>query len=89
MKLLLIGHAGSLGSTILRQCLSDRAITSLIILTLLPLTPQIATSDERIKVIIVDSFTVYDGDVLQELEGAVGCLWYTVLFVITGAFHGP
>lgn len=76
MKLLLIGHTGSVGSAVLRKCLSDQAISSLIILSRRPLSSVAITRDKRVRVVIVDTFMVYDADVLQELEGAMGCLWY-------------
>ena len=78
MKLLLIGHTSLIGSAILRHCLSIPAITSLVILSRHPLGTASGLPDDRIKaikVIVVDSFTLFDGDVLQELEGAAGCLW--------------
>ena len=75
MKLLLIGHTSLIGSAILRHCLSTPAITSLVILSRHPLSIAAGTLDDRVKVIVVDSFTFCDGDVLQELEDAVGCLW--------------
>ena len=76
MKLLLAGPTGSIGSTVLRQCLADPFISRLVILSRRPLSALTPASDPRIKVIVVDSFTVYDGDVLEELEEAIGCLWY-------------
>ena len=75
MKLLLIGHTSLIGSAILRHCLSIPAITSLVILSRHPLSTTAGPVDDRIKVIVIDSFTFFDGDVLQELEGAIGCLW--------------
>lgn len=76
MKLLLIGPTGSIGSTILHQCLANPFITRLVILSRRPLSTEICNSDPRVKIVTVDSFTVYDGDVLEELEEAIGCLWY-------------
>ena len=76
MKLLLVGPTGSIGSTILHQCLASPFITRLVILSRCPLSIEICDSDPRVKTITVDSFTVYDGDVLEELEEAIGCLWY-------------
>lgn len=80
MKLLLIGHTGSVGSAVLRKCLSDQTISSLVILARRPLSSVAITRDKRVRIIIVDNFTVYDVDVLQELEGAIGCLWYEFLY---------
>ena len=79
MKLLLIGPTGSIGSAVLRQCLANLSISSLIILTQQPLSDAPHLRDPRIRVIVVDSFTVYDGEVLEELEDAIGCLWYCCL----------
>lgn len=76
MKLLLIGHTGSVGSAVLGKCLLDQTISSLIILSRHSLSSVAITRDKRVRVILVDSFTVYDAEVLQELEGAMGCLWY-------------
>ena len=78
MKLLLIGPTGSIGSTILHQCLANPFITSLVILSRRPLSTEICNSDPRVRVIIVDSYIFYDGDVLEELEEAIGCVWYAL-----------
>lgn len=79
MKLLLIGHTGSVGSALLRQCVLNQAITGLVVLSRRPLSAVAGDFDSKVKVIVVDNFTVYGGEVLQELEGAIGCIWYLFL----------
>lgn len=76
MKLILTGPTGFIGQEVLHQCLQYPGITSLIALSRRDL-PDSATSNPKLKVVILNDFTSYPDTVLHELAGAEACIWYT------------
>lgn len=73
MKVIISGGTGYIGSEVLRQCIQNSRITSLIVLTRRDIE-ELATVP-KVKVIIVKDFTSYDGATLKELETANAALW--------------
>ena len=71
MKLILTGATGFIGAEVLRQCLLNPSITSLVVLTRRPLLEN----NPKLKTIIMSDFTYYNDTVLQELAGAESCVW--------------
>jgi uncharacterized protein YbjT (DUF2867 family) len=74
MKVILSGATGFIGSEVLRQCLKNSYITSVVALSRRNL-PEALASNPRVKVIIMNDFTVYSDTVLKELAGAEACIW--------------
>jgi hypothetical protein len=72
MKVILAGSSGFIGKEVLRQCLQNPSITSLVALSRRPL-PE---NDPKLKTVLMEDFTSYSPSVLQELEGADSCIWY-------------
>src|SRR4051794_15370234 len=74
MKLILSGANGFIGTEILNQTLSNPAITSLIALSRKPLS----ITHPKLRVVIVQDFSSYTPEILEELEGAEGCIWFVL-----------
>jgi hypothetical protein len=72
MKVILAGSSGFIGKEVLRQCLQNPSITSLIALS----RRELPVTDPKLKTVLVDDFTAYKPEVLRELEGAESCIWY-------------
>jgi uncharacterized protein YbjT (DUF2867 family) len=74
MKVILTGSTGFIGGGVLSQCLQNPAITSIIVLSRRALPDSAA--NPKVKVIVMEDFTSYPDEVLKEIAGADGCLWY-------------
>lgn len=74
MKVIIAGATGLIGSEVLSQLIQNKNITSIIILSRRPL-PEVGARDERIKVIVMESFLRYEDEVKKELSGAKAVLW--------------
>ena len=71
MKLILTGATGFIGAEVLRQCLLNPSITSIVALTRRPLSGN----NPKLKTIIMNDFTSYNDEVIHELAGAESCVW--------------
>ncbi|EHA20991.1 hypothetical protein ASPNIDRAFT_194525 [Aspergillus niger ATCC 1015] len=71
MKIILTGSTGFIGHQILTQCLQNPHITSIIALSRRP----IPTKNPKLTVKLVEDFLIYPESLLQELRGAVACIW--------------
>jgi uncharacterized protein YbjT (DUF2867 family) len=74
MKIILSGATGFIGSEVLQQYLKSPSVTSVVALSRRSL-PEAVTSNPRVRVVIMNDFTVYSETVLQELAGAEACIW--------------
>lgn len=80
MKLIVAGSTGFVGTEVIRQALSNAAITSIIALGRHPVpAPQNAgpTADvSKLKSVVLDDFgQEYPDGVKKELSGADACIW--------------
>jgi nucleoside-diphosphate-sugar epimerase len=75
MKVVLTGSTGFIGSKVLTQSLANPAVTSLVALSRRKLTDPVC-SDPKLKTVIVEDFTAYLDEVLEECAGAEACIWY-------------
>ncbi|KAI9825397.1 MAG: hypothetical protein M1832_001127 [Thelocarpon impressellum] len=87
MKLILTGATGCIGQEVLRHCLKNPAVTSLVVLSRRALPDKaISEHDEselktvthdasKLKTIILEDFSSYPDSVLLELAGADACIW--------------
>jgi hypothetical protein len=73
MKLLITGATGTIGSAILRHCLQNPSITSIIALSRRALPPDI--SSPKLSTIIVSDFANYDAALLSQIISADGAVW--------------
>ena len=74
MKVILTGTTGFVGAEVLRQCLLYPSITSLVVLSRRPLST--APTDPKLKVVILEDFTSYPPQVVDELKDADACIWW-------------
>ncbi len=78
MKIILTGSTGFIGQEILLQCLSHPQITSLIILS----RRALPVSDPKLKVVLLEDFTRMPEEVLGELKGCDGCIWFVLPYIL-------
>jgi nucleoside-diphosphate-sugar epimerase len=72
MKVILTGATGTIGSGVLKQCLANPEVQSVIALTRRPLDVK----DTKIENIIHRDFLNYDSETREKLKGADACIWY-------------
>ena len=75
MKVIVTGATGLVGSSLLRDCISDKEITHVFALTR-KLLPQEFTNNPKVVVIMHDNFLDYPPALMEQLSGAEACLWY-------------
>jgi dTDP-4-dehydrorhamnose reductase len=81
MKLILAGSTGLVGTEVLRQCLLNPKITSVVALTRRPIDISALASKahsiktDKVKSIVLQDFTEYPADVKRELADADACIW--------------
>jgi nucleoside-diphosphate-sugar epimerase len=73
MKVILTGSTGFIGGEVLKQCLADPQIDSLIILSRRKL-PNL-DGNSKAKVVLVEDFTRYPEEVTRQLDGSDACIW--------------
>jgi len=83
MKLIVAGSTGFVATEVIRQALSNPAITSIKALARRPTAvPQNAgpgADVSKLKSVVCDNFEKYPESVKQELAGADACIWYVLL----------
>jgi hypothetical protein len=87
MKLILAGSTGFIGAEVLRQCLANPSITSLVALSRRELPSTFADPDHKLKTVLVKDFEEYEAAVIKECEGAAGCIWYVHTMYNPGALR--
>jgi len=81
MKIILTGATGFVGRHLLEYSIAHPAITSIVVLSRRPLDKSQIGGDReqskegKVKVILHQDFESYPDEILEELEGAEGCLW--------------
>ena len=81
MKIILTGATGLVGSSVLRECISNQDVTHVLALTRKPL-PQEFMNNPKVTVVIHDDFLNYSPALLEQLSGAEACLWYEKDFAV-------
>lgn len=71
MKVLLTGSTGLIGSGVLKQCISNPNITSIIAMTRRP----IDTKDPKLTNLIKKDYHTYTESEISQLGGAEACIW--------------
>ncbi|KAG9233570.1 hypothetical protein BJ875DRAFT_463854 [Amylocarpus encephaloides] len=75
MKIVLAGASGYVGREVLNQAIVHPSISTVVALSRRPLTGP-PFDHPKVKVVVVDDFeTGYTPQVLEQLQGAVGCCW--------------
>jgi nucleoside-diphosphate-sugar epimerase len=79
MKVIVAGSTGFVGTEVIRQALSNPAVTSIIGLarreTAVPQNTGPGADPTKLKSIICDDFEKYSESAKQELSGADACIW--------------
>ncbi|KAK9242621.1 hypothetical protein V1506DRAFT_64612 [Lipomyces tetrasporus] len=75
MKVILTGPTGYIGSEVLKQCILNPSITSIIALSRRNFEPPVADPEHKLRVIIHSDFTCFSPEVLAELGGAQACIY--------------
>lgn len=73
VHIILTGATGLVGSAVLAQLLSSASITRVSILSRKPVAA--ATGHAKAKVILQSDFSSYPPSILDQLQGADGCIW--------------
>lgn len=84
MKVIIAGVTGLVGSTVLKRCIKDLRITSIVALSRRELPAELS-EDKRVKVIVHDDFSRYPDELLKELNGAKACLWQAHLCTLASS----
>ena len=71
--IILTGCTGTAGSAVLARCIASSSISRISVLSRRPVKQ--ATGVDKVNVIIHKDFKVYPNDLLEQLKGAVGCVW--------------
>ncbi|KAL5358594.1 hypothetical protein BJX96DRAFT_146836 [Aspergillus floccosus] len=72
MKVILTGCTGFIGNEVLKQCLQNPSITSVVVLARRALDIR---DHPKLTVHIIDNFLSYPEPLLKDLEGAQACIW--------------
>jgi len=75
MKVIVTGCTGLVGSAVLRECIANNGILHVFALTRRPLPDAVGTNP-KVTVILRDDFSTYPSDLLSQLAGAEGCIWW-------------
>jgi nucleoside-diphosphate-sugar epimerase len=88
MKLIVTGATGFIGSEVLRQCIANPGVTSVLVVSRREPAKELMASP-KVKVILHEDFSEWPTSLLEQLEGAEGCIWYLnanwKLFSVTDA----
>lgn len=71
MRVVLTGSTGYIGNEVLRQCLANPSITSVVALS--RRAPE--TTDPKLRVILHDDFTSFPKELVAQLAGADACIY--------------
>jgi hypothetical protein len=75
MKLIVTGATGFIGSEVLRQCIANPGVTSVLVVSRREPAKELMASP-KVKVILHEDFSEWPTSLLEQLEGAEGCIWY-------------
>ena len=78
MKVIITGVTGFIGGGVLQRCLAHPSITSVVALSRRDILNAAGTSNPKLKVVILEDFSSYPENVLNELVGAEACIWYII-----------
>lgn len=84
MKIIVAGSTGFVATEVIRQSLSNPAVTSIVALgrrsTAVPQNAGPRADVSKLKPVVCDDFENYSESVKEELAEADACIWYTIIF---------
>jgi uncharacterized protein YbjT (DUF2867 family) len=93
MKLIVAGATGFVATEVIRQALSNPAVTSIVALarreTTLPQNVGPKADTTKFNPVVCADFGSYPESVKKELSGADACIWYGTLFNIFSNIQFP
>lgn len=91
MKIIVAGSTSFVATEVIRQALSNPAITSIVALgrrtVEVPQNTGPGSDASKFKSIVSDNFENYPESVKKELSGANACIWYTILIAACSLFY--
>jgi hypothetical protein len=80
MKLIVAGSTGFVATEVIRQAISNPAITSIIALARreTPVPQSAGANAAKLRSVVCSNFSEYSEDVKKELAGADACIWYII-----------
>lgn len=78
-KIIVTGATGFIGSNVVRQCIRDKTVDEILVLTRKPIDEELSRNP-KVTVVQHEEFSQYPDELLEQLKGALGCIW-CVLFL--------
>lgn len=84
MKLIIGGSSGFVGTELVRQALTNPAITSIIGVSRrhTPVPPGSTDDSGKLKAVPCENFEIYSDSFENELKDADACIWYTLTLAL-------
>lgn len=74
MEVIVTGATGFIGGEVVKKCIAHPSIDSVLVLSRKEIPANLSDS-KKVKVILHKDFSEYPESLLEELSGAVGCVW--------------
>lgn len=74
MRVIVTGATGFIGAAVLKQCVEDTRISSILILSRKAPIAELS-ENAKVRVILHEDFLSYPPQLMDNLEGAEGCIW--------------
>ena len=76
-KIIVTGATGFIGSNVVKQCTKNTEVAEVIVLTRKPIDEELSRNS-KVNVMLHEEFSQYPDDLLEQLKGAVGCIWWVL-----------
>ena len=76
MKLIIVGATGFVAQELIRQCLPNLDIKSIVAVARRPIPPPVGANADKVKSVLVTDFNNYSDEVKKEFAGADACIWF-------------
>lgn len=76
MKIIVTGATGLVGQAIIRQCLSHKAVASIVAVARKPISIDDVEDTSKLKSVVVQDYEEYPASAIAEFADADVCIWY-------------
>jgi len=73
-KIIVTGGTGFIGSNVIKQCIKHKSVDEVIVLTRSLIKEELLKSP-KVHMILHEEFSQYPDALLEQLQGAQGCIW--------------